>query len=85
MTRDGAIEVNETQQTAQNARGDGESDQAQLGPGAGTLGDSVPYNEVVNEYAAAAAQAADSQSLSRQERQWVDDYFSALTRDAQGQ
>lgn len=79
------LQASETQQTAQNARGDGESDQARLGPGAGTLGDSVPYNEVVNEYAAAAAQAADSQSLSRQERQWVDDYFSALTRDAQGQ
>ena len=79
------LQASETQQTAQNARGDGESDQAQLGPGAGTQGDSVPYNEVVNEYAAAAAQAADSQSLSRQERQWVDDYFSALTRDAQGQ
>ena len=79
------LQASETQQTAQNARGDGESDQARLGPGAGTQGDSVPYNEVVNEYAAAAAQAADSQSLSRQERQWVDDYFSALTRDAQGQ
>lgn len=79
------LQASETQQTAQNARGDGESDQARLGPGAGTLGDSVPYNEVVNEYAAAAARAADSQSLSRQERQWVDDYFSALTRDAQGQ
>ena len=79
------LQASETQQTAQNDRGDGESDQAQLGPGAGTQGGSVPYNEVVNEYAAAAAQAADSQSLSRQERQWVDDYFSALTRDAQGQ
>lgn len=77
------LRATETQQTAQNARGEGESDQLQLGPGAGTLGDSVPYNEVINEYASAAVQAAESQGLTRQERQWVDDYFAALTRDGQ--
>ena len=67
--------------SAQSQRQEGDSVQVQLGPGAGTLQGNIPYNEVALEYAQAAAQAADSQNLSMQERQWVNDYFTALTEE----
>jgi len=73
------LEAEQTDLSAENPRGDGKSLQVQLGPGAGTLQGNIPYNEVALEYAQAAAQAADSQNLSMQERQWVNDYFTALT------
>ena len=67
--------------SAQSQRQEGDSVQVQLGPGAGALQGNIPYNEVALEYAQAAAQAADSQNLSMQERQWVNDYFTALTEE----
>ena len=54
----------------------------QLGPGLGDASGQVPYNEVVGEYQAAAAQAADRQDLPANQRQWVDHYFNALIGDA---
>lgn len=65
--------------SVQGKRGEGEAIQMELGPGAGSLGGTVPYDQVAWEYAQAASQAADSQGLTQQERQWVADYFAALT------
>ena len=65
--------------SAQSNTGEGESTQVQLGPGAGTIGDNIPYNQVVYEYAEAAARAADSQNLTAEERSWVNAYFASLT------
>lgn len=73
------LEAEQTDLTAQSPTGSGESIQAELGPGAGSLDGTVPYNQVALEYAQTASQAADSQNLTTQERQWVTDYFSALT------
>lgn len=75
------LEANQTELSAQSERGEGETVQLQLGPGAGIISGSVPYQQVVLEYASAAVQAADSQSLTRQEQQWVTDYFTALTEE----
>ncbi|MGN0803581.1 MAG: hypothetical protein ACI4MF_13400 [Candidatus Faecivicinus sp.] len=75
------IDAGQTELSAHSEEGEGESIQMQLGPGAGALGDSVPYNQVVYEYAEAAAKAADSQNLTAQERSWVNAYFAALTQE----
>lgn len=73
------LSAGETALSAAGQRGEGESTQMQLGPGAGSAEGYVPYNRVLGEYAEAAAQAADSQALSAQAKKWVDDYFAALT------
>ncbi len=73
------IDAAQTEVAAESPTGEGESAQVELGPGAGTLGGSVPYNQVIHDYAGAAAQAADGQNLTARERGWVADYFSALT------
>ena len=73
------LNTSQTDLSAQSDTGEGESMQVQLGPGAGTMGGSVPYDQVVYEYAEAAAQAADNQNLTAQERGWVNAYFASLT------
>ena len=73
------LSAGETALSAAGQRGEGESTQMQLGPGAGSAEGYVPYNRVLGEYAEAAALAADSQALSAQAKKWVDDYFAALT------
>lgn len=73
------LSAGETALSAAGQKGEGESTQMQLGPGAGSTEGYVPYNRVLGEYAEAAAQAADSQALSAQAKKWVDDYFAALT------
>jgi len=72
-------DASQTDLSAQSPKGEGESTQAQLGPGAGAIGGSVPYNQVVFEYAEAAVQAAESQNLTAEERSWVNSYFASLT------
>lgn len=56
----------------------GDSLQISAGPGLGT-GGQVPYREVAAAYQEAAAQAVSRMTLTEQERQWVSDYFAALT------
>lgn len=50
-----------------------------LGPGLGDASGSVPYDQVVGEYQAAAVQRAQEADLPGYARQWVADYFIALT------
>ena len=59
----------------------GEQMQISAGPGLGTAGGQVPYRQVAAEYQEAAAQAVSSMALPEQERQWVNDYFAALTEE----
>lgn len=73
------LDAQESSFAAQGPKGEGASMEMDLGPGAGSLDGTVPYAQVAQEYAQAAAQAAEAQSLTQQERQWVTDYFSALT------
>lgn len=73
------LDAEETMLSSQSPKGEGDSVQVELAPGAGSLNGYVPYQQVVEEYAQAAAQAANQQDLTREERQWVADYFTALT------
>lgn len=73
------LDAGQTEISAQSPQGEGDSTQIQTGPGAGIMGESVPYNQVVYDYAETAAQAADSQNLTAQERRWVNSYFASLT------
>ena len=66
--------------TEQNKLGD-DSVQIETGPGKGRLEGNVPFREVVGEYAEAEAEAAESAHLTREQKQWVDDYFRRLTDD----
>ena len=50
-----------------------------LSPGLGSASGSVPYDQVVGEYQAAAVQRAQEAALPGYAQQWVADYFSALT------
>ena len=50
-----------------------------LGPGLGDASGSVPYDQVVGAYQAAAVQRAQEAALPGYAQQWVADYFSALT------
>ena len=50
-----------------------------LGPGLGDASGDVPYDQVVAEYQAAAARQAQEAALPDYARQWVTDYFTALT------
>ena len=50
-----------------------------LSPGLGRADGSVPYDQVVGEYQAAAVQRAQEAALPGYAQQWVADYFSALT------
>lgn len=64
--------------TEQNRLGE-DSVQIETGPGKGTLEGSVPYGDVIGEYAEAETQAADSARLTQEQKQWVDEYFRRLT------
>ena len=64
--------------TEQNKLGN-DSVQIEAGPGKGTLEGNVPWREVVGEYAQSEAQAAESAHLTREQKQWVDEYFRKLT------
>ncbi len=64
--------------TEQNSLGK-DSVQIETGPGKGTLEGDIPFREVVGEYAAQEAQAAESAHLTREQREWVDEYFRLLT------
>ena len=66
--------------TEQNKQGE-DSVQIETGPGKGRLEGNVPFREVVGEYARSEAEAAESAHLTREQKQWVDDYFRRLTED----
>lgn len=53
--------------------------QIQAGEGKGTVDGSVPYGQVVGEYARTETQSADSENLTGQQREWVREYFRLLT------
>ncbi len=73
------LDADQTELAAESPRNEGDVAQLNVGPGAGSLDGSVPYNQVALEYAEAAARAAESQNLTNRERQWVADYFASLT------
>lgn len=56
-----------------------DSIQIQAGEGKGTVDGSVPYGQVVGEYARTETQSADSENLTGQQREWVREYFRLLT------
>ena len=66
--------------TEQNRLGE-DSIQIETGPGKGRTDGDVPFTSVVGEYARTEAQAADQAFLTREQRQWVDDYFRFLTEE----
>ena len=66
--------------TEQNKLGD-DSVQIETGPGKGRLEGNVPFREVVGEYAEAEAEAAESAHLTREQKEWVDEYFRKLTEE----
>ena len=64
--------------TNQNRQGE-DSVQIQAGEGKGTLDGSVPYGQVIGEYARSETQSADSENLTGEQREWVREYFRILT------
>ena len=64
--------------TDQNSLGK-DSVQIETGPGKGTLEGDVPFRQVVGEYAEQEAQAAESAHLTKEQKDWVDEYFRRLT------
>ena len=65
--------------TNQNRVGNEESLQAETGPGKGSLGGSVPWDEVFREYEETETRAAERENLTTKEREWVNEYYSLLT------
>ena len=66
--------------TNQNSLGK-DSVQIETGPGKGSLEGNVPYRQVVGEYAEQEARAAESANLTREQKEWVDEYFRKLTEE----
>ena len=66
--------------TEQNSLGK-DSVQIETGPGKGTLEGDVPFRQVVGEYAQQEAQAAESAHLTKEQKEWVDEYFRQLTEE----
>ena len=66
--------------TEQNSLGK-DSVQIETGPGKGTLEGDVPFRQVVGEYAEQEAKAAESAYLTKEQKDWVDEYFRRLTDD----
>nr|AEW47922.1 hypothetical membrane-associated protein [uncultured microorganism] len=64
--------------TEQNSQGK-DSVQIETGPGKGTLEGNVPFRQVVGEYAEQEALAAESAHLTKEQKEWVDEYFRQLT------
>jgi len=58
---------------------DAEHVQIEMGPGLGSDAGTVPYKEVIGEYANAAARDAGDPDLPAYVQEWVDGYFMALT------
>ena len=58
---------------------DKDSVQIETGPGKGSLQGDVPFRQVVGKYAETEAQAAESAHLTREQKEWVDEYFRRLT------
>ena len=58
-----------------------DSVQIETGPGKGTLEGDVPFRQVVGEYAEQEAKAAESANLTREQKEWVDEYFRKLTEE----
>ena len=65
--------------TNQNRLGNEESLQVETGPGKGSLGGGVPWNEVFREYEETETRSAERENLTTKERQWVNEYYSLLT------
>ncbi|MCL1963539.1 MAG: hypothetical protein FWF69_00555, partial [Firmicutes bacterium] len=65
----------------QGQKGEGESQQMRLGPGAGDYAGSVPYGRVIGEYRQAASQAMRRQALPPALQDWVMRYFTALVEE----
>ena len=66
--------------TEQNSLGR-DSVQIETGPGKGSLEGNVPFQQVVGEYAEQEARAAESANLTREQKEWVDEYFRKLTEE----
>jgi len=64
--------------TNQNRLSDDGSVQLETGPGRGETNGSVPWGEVLQDYAETEARAADRENLTVRERQWVTDYYTIL-------
>lgn len=58
--------------------GEGDSSQAMLGPGLGSIQESVPYSQVALEYQQAAVQAVENANLPTYAQKWVESYFASL-------
>ena len=58
-----------------------DSVQIETGPGKGSLEGNVPVSQVVGEYAEQEVKAAESANLTREQKQWVDEYFRKLTEE----
>ena len=65
--------------TEQFRLGDEESLQIETGPGKGNTNGDVPWGEALQEYAETEARAADRENLTKQEREWVNEYYRLLT------
>ena len=65
--------------TEQNRLDDEDSMQIETGPGKGNLSGDVPWSEALQDYADTEARAADRENLTKQEREWVDEYYRLLT------
>lgn len=58
--------------------GEGETSQALLGPGLGSIQESVPYPQVALEYQQSAVQAVENANLPTYAQKWVESYFASL-------
>ena len=58
-----------------------DSVQIETGPGKGSLEGNVPVSQVVGEYAEQEVKAAESANLTREQKEWVDEYFRKLTEE----
>ena len=58
-----------------------DSVQIETGPGKGSLQGDVPYRQVVGEYAREEVQAAESARLTREQKEWVDEYYRRITEE----
>ncbi len=59
-------------------KGEGESQQMQLGPDLGDFSGSVPYGQVIGQYQQSAAQAMRRTALPETMQDWVARYFDSL-------
>ena len=62
----------------EGVKNEGNSTQVQMGPGQGDLSGQIPYQEVIGQYQAEAAQAMERDNLPPTLKEWVNRYFDAL-------